>query len=81
MQVIDFVSNRYPSPVGNFVILSILKKSIDGYRVYSAIVPDVSKDDPTYSQYIPWVEAHGNKELCADASRIWSMITQENYAR
>lgn len=82
--IIGYDAMRFPcpsSPKRGMILLSILKKSIEGYRVYSAIVDDVSAMDPDYTQYRDWVAANGNKRSFRDAVRIFPGLTEKEYVR
>jgi hypothetical protein len=82
--ILNYNAERFPcpfSPTGGMILLSILKKSIDGYRVYSAIVDDISRIDPGYGQYLEWVAAHGNKRSYRDASKLFYGFSEDEYAR
>ncbi len=71
---------RYPCPVGEYVNLAVLVKRPTGYRAYQVIVPDVSMDDPTYSQYQEWAYRHGNKLPLKDAQKFFPIgLSEKNY--
>lgn len=79
-EIIDLDAQAIPSPLGPMVMLRVLTKAIDGFRVYRAVIPDNSIVDPYYTEIREWVKAHGQKLRVDEAATIWPMITPENYA-
>lgn len=85
MDIVNINANYYPSineqTTGSFVVLAVLVKRVDGYRVYQAIVPDTSMTDPEYLMSREWVAAWGGKASFEDARRNFPQLSEKEYAR
>jgi len=52
-----------------------------GYRVYVAIVPDNSLNDPRYELVRDWVVAHGRHASLAEARLFYPNLEEDRYTR
>ena len=79
--IVNTHARYYPSPVGEYVVLTVLKlDTMNNYRCYSAIVPDVSVDDPNYLQYQGWVAFYGTKLSYDAARKEFPALPENRYA-
>jgi hypothetical protein len=81
-----FDARSFPALVdgrlGTMILLTILVERIEGtVKAYSAIVPDTSRADPSYTQISQWVKANGNPLSWREAQRIWPNLEAWEYAR
>jgi hypothetical protein len=80
MQYVNHSARRYPSPIGEYVILAVLVLDYaKKYRCYAGIVPDVSYDDPSYSEFTGWIMANGLKISFSEAIQHFPGLRKEEY--
>ena len=66
--------------VGGMVLLSVLVQATDGFRVYQAIVPDVSREDPQYTRFYDFVMRTGYKARTEDALKNFPSLKRSELA-
>ena len=83
-QIIAFEALRYPCFGGDheaMVLLTILVKRVEGtVKAYAGIVPDDSREDPSYSKMKPYVQVHGAPLRYREAKAIWPDLKDKEYA-
>jgi hypothetical protein len=82
-EIVHVHARAYPT-VGvipdRLVVLTVLIKSIDGWRAYEGIVHDNSRNDPEYKLVRDGVRSHGNKLRAKEAAALFG-IDEKEYAR
>jgi len=80
MKILNHNARRYPALTGEFVLLAVLVKQIDGLAVYAGIVPDNSIDDPHYDNVKGWAVSMGNHLSFTEAQSHFPGLKEEDYA-
>jgi hypothetical protein len=82
-KIINYNANRYPTPNGSgLVVLAVLCERIEGtFKVYAAIVPDVSTSDPDYDSYKSWVQKSGHPLRYKEAICHFPFLREDVYAK